>query len=118
MTDFSNTKNCFAENTVSGIASTHEMRKCAGEGQCIPTQEDSLVDRPLGIRMIETEDNSFDVVLLSNKILSSLIRHPGFDESPKRSSDTMKECVNNLYGNTKLAISILQKILQIIGVSE
>lgn len=118
MTDFSSTKDCFTENTVSGIASTHEMKKCREEGQCIPTQEDSLVDRPLGTRMIEAEDNSFDVVLLSNKILSSLICHPGFDESPKRSSDTMRECVSNLYGNTKLAINILQKILQIIGVSE
>lgn len=109
--------NCSTENAISGMAPIGEIKNCAGD-PCIPAQKDSLIGRSIGIKLIEAEDNSFDVVLLSNKILSSLINHPGFDESPKRSSNTMGECANNLCGNTKLAISVLQKILQIIGVDE
>lgn len=110
MTTFSGI-NCSMENTVSCTASVENMKNCTG------AQQDSLIDRPIGVRMTEAEDNSFDVALLSGRILSSLCIQSEI-ETPKRSSDTMKECADNLYGNTKLAINILKKILRIIGADE
>lgn len=91
-------------------------KNCIGHS-CVQNQQDSLTDRPIGIRMVEAEDNSFEITLLSERILSSLCSQPEM-ETPKRSSDTMKECADNLYGNTKLTISILKKILKIIGADE